>query len=190
MTGTTIRLDDTATEGLSRLVNTAVHPGQMLSAMGAYLLASTQRRFETETGPDGKKWKPLSKRTANRTVRRGRRRGTANILRVTTQLYQSLVMRSDEVSAEVGTNMVYAAVHQFGGGIQQYARSQRLSLKKIRGGRARFVKHGTTGAELRNVTIGEHTIDIPARPYLGFSRADVARLLEIGREHLLWEGTR
>lgn len=190
MTGTTIRLDDTATEGLSRLVNTAVHPGQMLSAMGAYLLTSTQRRFETETGPDGQKWKPLSKRTEKRMVRRGRRRGTANILRVSTRLYQSLVMRSDAVSAEVGTNVVYAAVHQFGGEIQQYARSQRLSLKKIRGGRARFVKHGSKGAELRNITIGEHTINIPARPYLGFSQVDIARLLEIGEEHLLREVSR
>ncbi|WP_085025590.1 phage virion morphogenesis protein [Ensifer aridi] len=187
MTGTTITLDDTASEGLSRLVNAAVHPGQMMSAMGAYLLTSTQRRFETETGPEGAKWKPLSPSTAKRKIGRGRVRGTANILRVTTQLYQSLVMRSDETSAEVGTNMVYAAVHQFGGAIQQYARSQRLSLKKIRGGRARFVKHGTKGAELRNITIGEHTINIPARPYLGFSQADIARLLEIGEEHLLRE---
>ncbi|MGX1259800.1 phage virion morphogenesis protein [Sinorhizobium fredii] len=184
MAGTTITIDDTATEGLSRLVNAAVHPGQMMSAMGAYLLTSTQRRFETETGPDGEKWKPLSKRTANRIIRHGRRRGTTNILRLTTRLYQSLVMRSDETSAEVGTNVVYAAVHQFGGAIEQYARSQRLSLKKIRGGRARFVKHGTKGAELRNVTIGEHTINIPARPYLGVSQADIARLLEIGEEQL------
>ncbi|WP_429813554.1 phage virion morphogenesis protein [Ensifer sp. B1-9] len=185
MTGNPITINDHAVnEGLSRFIGAAIHPGQMTSAMAAYMLASTQRRFETETDPDGKKWKPLSNRTANRTVRRGRRRGTANILRVTTQLYQSLVMRSDEMSAEVGTNVVHAAVHQIGGEIQQYARSQRLSLKKIRGGRARFVKHGTKGAELRNVTIGEHTISIPARPYFGFSQVDTARLLEIGAEQL------
>lgn len=184
MTGASITLHDTATEGLSRLVDAAVHPGQMMSAMSAYLVTSTQRRFETETGPDGVKWKPLADRTASRKIGRGKVRGTANILRLSTRLYQSLVSRSDETSAEVGTNVVYAAIHQFGGEIQLYARSQKMSLKRVRSGRTRFVKHGTKGAELRNVTIGEHVVNIPARPYFGFSETDISALLQIGREHL------
>ncbi|MGY5789056.1 phage virion morphogenesis protein len=187
MVSAPIVITDNASAPLERLVAHAVHPGQLMSAIAGYMLTSTQQRFEREEGPDGKKWKALSPRTANRLIKRGRKRGTANILRVTSQLYQSISARSDETSAEVGTNSVYAAVHQLGGAITQYARSQRTTLKKIRGGRTRFVKAGTKGGEIRNITIGEHVITIPARPYLGFSETDMKTLLEIGEDYLLEE---
>lgn len=188
MTGASITLEDKATDGVRYLVARATHPGQLMSAIAAYMLTSTQRRFEREAGPDGEPWRPLSKRTANRVIRGGRRRGSANILRVTTRLYRSLVTRSDASSAEVGTNVAYAAVHQFGGQIQIYARSQRATLKKIRTGRTRFVKTGTKGGVVRNVTIGEHVISIPARPYFGFSEEDKRMLLQLGEDYLLQEG--
>lgn len=189
MTGASITLDDTATEGLAYYVDRATHPGQLMGSIAAYMLSSTQRRFEREVGPDGQKWKPLAKRTANRQIRRGHRRGRANILRVTTRLYRSLVTQSDATSAEVGTNVAYAAVHQFGGEIQIYGRSQRATLKKIRGSnRSRFVKTGTKGGTVRNVTIGEHVITMPARPYLGFSDEDRKMILQLGEDYLLQEG--
>lgn len=179
-----IVLDDTASAAVDDIVFRATHPGRLMSTIAAYLLASTQRRFETESGPDGSRWKPLSRRTQNRLVVRGRKRGAINILRVTTALYRSISERSDELSAEVGTNLVYAAVHQLGGEIQQFARSQRTTLKKVRGGRQRFVKAGAKGGVARNITIGEHTITIPARPYLGFSNEDVREILQIGQDYL------
>lgn len=183
MPGSAIYLDDELTPVLALIGLAVSHPGKLTSAFAAHLLFSTQRRFETETDPDGQKWKPLAKRTTLKKVRGNRRRGENNILRVTGDLYRSLVAQSDEKSASVGSNRVYARVHQEGGEIRQYARSQKASLMKVRG-KSRFVPHGKKGSQERNITIGEHVITIPARPYLGFSAEDRTRLVEIGQEFL------
>ncbi len=182
MTGSAIYLDDELTPVLTRIGLAVTHPGELTSAFAAYLVFSTQRRFELETGPDGQKWQALARRTQLKKIR-GRQRGANNILRVTTALYRSVVGHSDERSASVGSNLVYARVHQEGGQIQMYARSQRASLAKIRG-KSRFVTRGKKGSIEKKITIGEHTIPVPARPYLGFSAEDRTRLVEIGQDYL------
>lgn len=186
MPGTSLLLDDELTPVLSAIGVAISHPAALTAEFSAAMLYSTQRRFERETGPDGAKWQSLARRTTMKKVR-GRRRGAAHILRVTTQLYSSLVAASDDQSAEVGSNLVYARVHQLGGEITHFARSQRASFKRIRG-RHRFVRPGTKGAMERNVTVGEHSVRIPPRPYLGFSEQDRATLVEIGQEWLEREG--
>lgn len=180
MPGASLVLDDELSPVLDAIGGAISHPDALMAEFAAAMLFSTQRRFERETGPDGVKWKSLARRTAMRKVR-GRRRGSANILRVTTQLYSSLVAASDATSAEVGSNAVHARIHQLGGEITHYARSQRASFKRIRG-QHRFVRPGTKGAKDRNITIGEHSIPIPPRPYLGFSEQDRGTLAAIGRE--------
>jgi phage virion morphogenesis protein len=185
MPGVALVLDDELSPVLSAIGMQLTHPGELMSAFAAYLLTSTQRRFERQVGPDGQKWAPLARRTSMSKVR-GKRRGTANILRVTTRLYSSLVEQFDDLSAEVGSNVEYAAIHQLGGEITQYARSQRASFKKIRK-RYRFVRTGTKGAVERNITIGEHSVRIPARPYLGFSQQDANELTKIGQDFLAQE---
>lgn len=182
MPGASLILSDELSPIISDIAKTAQHPGGLMSAFAAYMLTSTQRRFELETDPEGKKWKPLAKRTSLKKIR-SRQRGTANMLRVTNRLYSSLTTQSDETSAVVGTNMVYAAAHQFGGEIQQYARSQRASFRKVRS-RWQFSKRGRKGSIEKNITIGEHKISIPARPYLGFSTADIAAMTQIGIDWL------
>jgi phage virion morphogenesis protein len=182
MPGARLIIDDELTPVVSAIGVAVTHPGELTAAFAAYLLTSTQRRFEREPGPDGQKWKPLARRTALQKIR-GKRRGTASILRLTTRLYSRLVAQSDDSSAEVGTNVEYAGPHQFGAEITQFARSQRASFKRIRN-RHRFVRPGTKGAVQRNITIGEHTVKIPARPYLGFNGQDRAELVAIGQEFL------
>ena len=182
MTGSKITLRDTASAVLARMVVAVRHPGELMSTFAGLMLTSVQRRFEKQIGPDGIAWKPLAKRTANARIGR-RRRGTSNILRVTTRLYQSITTASDATSAEVGTNLEYAGTHQFGSETTMYARSQKMSLKKIRS-RYRFVKPGTKGAVEKRVTIGEHVTRIPARPYLGFSDQDIAGMIDAGQDFL------
>jgi phage virion morphogenesis protein len=181
MSGTSIEITDELTPALTRLLEVADDPAEIMGGVAGYLLTSTQQRFERETGPDGKKWQALSPRTANARAGRGRKvRGADHILRDTLRLYQSLTTLSDATSATIGTNVVYAGIHQFGGTIQQAERSQKLSLKRIRGKKGvRFVKAGTKGATERDVTIGARAITIPARPYLGINDADRAEIAEI-----------
>jgi phage virion morphogenesis protein len=173
MAGASITITDTATPAVSRLIAVSARPSAMMRDIGGYLLFSTQRRFETETGPDGVKWPALSPRTAKARAGRGKVRGTDHILRQSVRLYNSLTMASDDTTAQVGTNVEYAAIHQFGGPIQMPERQGRVTFKKIRGKRGvRFVKAGTAKATVQDVSIKAHTINMPARPYLGINGAD------------------
>ena len=159
---------------LNLLAASSERPQAMMHAIGAAMVQSTQRRFEREMGPDGRPWPKLSPRTANKRLGRGRR-GYAHMLRVTGRLYQSISYQADGVSVAWGTNVVYGPIHQLGGTIDMPARSQRIYLRKIRKGgktRNRFGKASHKTAEPRDVNVGPHTINIPARPYLGLSAAD------------------
>lgn len=187
MTGTSIKIEDQATPALSSLVRAASAPEAMMRDISGYMLFSTQRRFETETDPDGQKWQSLSKRTAAARVGR-RRRGADNILRLTTRLYRSLTAVSDATSAQVGTNVEYAAIHQFGGVLPVPERQGRVTFKAIRGKRGvRFVKPGTKGATEQDVTIRAHSIRMPARAYLGINDSDRIEIETIAAESLRQE---
>jgi phage virion morphogenesis protein len=154
-------------------------------AIGAYLVTSTQRRFERETGPDGTKWPRLSARTANRRIG-GRRRGSDNILRVTRRLEQSVFSDVDQDGIHVGTNVVYAAIHQLGGEINMPTRTQTIyqhySAKEDRLD-PRFRSKGRSNFA-RDVAVKAHSITMPARPYLGLDDADRQEIAAIIEDHL------
>ncbi|WP_337267062.1 phage virion morphogenesis protein [Oryzifoliimicrobium ureilyticus] len=188
MTGASITVTDEISPAIERLVATTQNASQIMSEVAGYLLSSTQERFQRETGPDGKKWQALSPRTASARAGRGVR-GYDHILRDSVRLYNSLTTASNATTATVGTNVIYAGIHQFGGTIEQGERSQKLSLKRIRGKRGmRFVRSGRKGAIEREVTIGARSITIPARPYLGVNAADeaeIAAIIEAGLERVV-----
>lgn len=159
-------------------------PSSFLHAVGGYLLTSTQRRFETRTGPGGKAWPQLAPRTARERVRLGY--GTTNILRRTGMLYGSYTYVVSAEAVEVGTNDPRAAIHQFGGTITHYARSQRIYQHydpKTDIYDPRFRKKSKSNFA-RWVEIGEHTITIPARPALGIDEADRVAIVETGEDWL------
>lgn len=176
MTGASIKLTDEASPAVNQLVATAGNPSKITAAIAGYLVFSIQRRFETETDPEGNQWARLSPRTAR--GRRGRGiRGYDHILRDTTRLYQSIQAYSDDSTAAAGTNLEYAGIHQFGGSIRHSARSSKISFKKVRGKRGvRFVRPGTKGATEQDVVIPEFETTIKARPYLGINDEDLAEI--------------
>ncbi len=180
MTGASIEIRDEIGPTLSRLVANAENPTDIMDDVAGYLLLSTQRRFETETDPDGNKWKPLSPRTA--AARRGRRtRGYDNILRDRGRLYDSLTTAFDASSAIVGTNVKYAAIHQFGGPIRKQERRATI-YQFYDAKRDVFDQRFRTKARsnfARDVTIPAYEIQMPARAYLGINAADVAEISAI-----------
>lgn len=185
--GIKIVVDDAAVMGaLGALQGKAENLAPAMAAIGAALLQSTQRRFERETGPDGAKWPRLSPRTAAKRVTAKHRRGHDNILRVTGRLYQSIVAESSETQAEVGTNVVYAAIHQLGGAIEMPEREQTIHLST--GKRKRFVRTSAKRKDTRTVKVGAHSVRIPARPFLGIDDADRQTVLEIVADHLTVSG--
>lgn len=112
MSGLTLRADLSALGRVeSRLARlTQADRGQLLENMGAVLESSTRNRIQSEkTDPEGNSWPDWSPAYAET------RHGGHSLLSADGGLLDSIRsdVRGDEV--EVGTNLVYGAVHQFGG---------------------------------------------------------------------------
>ena len=184
MSGITLTIDDAeASRQLNRLVAAAENTEDVLHAIGAAMVQATKRRFDKETGPEGKKWARLSPRTAAQRVTKSGRRGDGHILVRKHFLYDSIVYETTSNRAVViGTNMRYAAIHQFGGSVQMPERHQEINLSTGKG-RKRFVQAKVARKRTLRVKIGAHTINIPARPYLGIDDADIAEITHLVEEH-------
>lgn len=89
--------------------------------IAARLLSSTQQRFRDERGPDGTPWKKsIRARKGQRRDARGRfdtgvNKSGGKTLTDTARLRRSITSHADAERAEVGTNVIYAGIHQFGG---------------------------------------------------------------------------
>lgn len=82
----------------------------LLEAVGAVAESQTRRRLgEDKEGPDGEAWPEWSERYA-RTRHRGHR-----LLENEGDLLDSIHYVAGPDTAEVGSGLVYAAIHQFGG---------------------------------------------------------------------------
>jgi phage virion morphogenesis protein len=182
--------DQPVLAALDRLEAATNNRADAENAIGAYLVTSTQRRFEKEAAPDGQPWKRLSPRTASQRVGRNGRRGHDNILRVTRRLEQSIVYAVDDHEIAWGSNVVYAAIQHLGGEIEQPERQQTIYQNydaKTDTFDARFrTKRRSNFA--RDVKVKAHKVAIPARPYLGIDDADRAEILAIINDHYRTDG--
>lgn len=122
---------------------------------GYYLLSSTQQRFIDQVGPDGRKWKPSA---------RAKQQG-GSTLRNSGMLFSSLTYQAAADSVVVGSNKIYAGIHQLGGTIRP------KSAKKL------AFRVGSGFVFVDKVTM-------PARPYLGVNDADREELENIGTDWL------
>jgi len=129
------------------------------------MLNAVHDRFESESDPDGNRWRRLSPATLAARRRRGkggvtilrasgrligrRGKGGVTILRASGRLIVSIAPRSDATSATVGTNVVHGAIHQFA---------------------------GQAGRNL--------AVTIPARAYLGFGAAERPAIGEVFEDWL------
>jgi phage virion morphogenesis protein len=78
---------------------------QAMAEIGEALVSSTVERFESGEGPDGTAWKPsqrAEKEGGKTLVDTGRLRG-------------SIGYEASPASVSVGSNLVYARIHQLGG---------------------------------------------------------------------------
>ncbi len=78
------------------------HP---MALIAAHLETATRHRFGWGTSPDGKAWKPSKRVLAH---------GGQTLVK-STILRDSITSRSSDKEAEVGTNVIYGAIHQLGG---------------------------------------------------------------------------
>lgn len=137
-----------------------------LTAIKVLLIADVRDNFHGSHAPDGTAWLPLK----NPSKRRGG--ASAKPLRDTGLLMASVtaqgrghVERIGEHELVLGTNLDYAAVHQFGATIFFPERRRRKPWVFESGGRKVFTRR-----------IRAHTVTIPARPFLGFSERAINRI--------------
>ncbi|MCB1520670.1 MAG: phage virion morphogenesis protein [Hyphomicrobiaceae bacterium] len=136
--------------GLDRLADrlarlSSLNHALMLEALGATVESQTRRRITSEkTSPDGAAWKPNRAGTSI-LVRRG-------------GLRDSIHYRTGASEVRIGSGLVYAAIHQFGGTIRPKA--------------ARKLVFPGSGGGL----VFADQVTIPARPYLGVSAANRVEL--------------
>lgn len=164
---------------LQRMKALGESPRPIFEAIAIYGENSTRARFKNQVGPDGKKWTPSkrAKKTGGQTLVHSAR------------LLRSQSHRSNASSAEWGSNVVYARIHQLGGDIERLAHSSWLRLRtNSRGALLRqqsderlavFAKATHKRAVKRRYTVGAHKIKMPARPYLGVNEQDGKEILAL-----------
>lgn len=168
----TIELDSRdATAAFARLVQSGTDMRPVMQQLGELLVETTKQRFETSTAPDGTPWAPNAESTYLKLLDRytssygktgkvskggaSRAAGKKPLIGETKALSTTINYRAGSDFVEIGSPMEYAAVHQFG-----------AAARSFTGGKTPWG-------------------DIPARPFLGLSRADEATIVDVTQRHLL-----
>ena len=140
------------------------------------MLDSVQDNFEYQRdGETEQDWRDLAEITKKKREKIGKWPG--RILRVKTLLYKSIQPRATATEAIVGTNMAYAAIHQFGGTINIPVHTNILHFKKYKSGKHKgktlFAKNNTKASYGMKSAIGAYQIKMPARPFLKITDNDL-----------------
>lgn len=158
MTGVRITINTAefanAVQGLGALMR---RPQAAMAEIGEALILSTQERAAAEQSPDGVAWPKLNPGYA--AAKRG-----GSMLRESGRLLGSLTRRVQGNQVLIGTNVIYAAIHQFGGTIRPKG-AKRLAFR------------------LGRTRVFARSVSIPARPWLGVSDADRAEIIAIFTDH-------
>lgn len=143
--------DDGIASLLSKIVLSSQKKQQMLDRIGSAMVASTRGRFAREQSPLGAPWKK-----SNRALFDG-----GKTLQDSGRLYASIRHIVSGDSVDWGTDVFYGEVHHFG--------------RIIRAKNAPFLRFRTPNGGFAQVK----QVVIPARPWLGVSADDKARINQI-----------
>ena len=108
-------------DALRRLAALGGDLSPAMRAVAGALEAGVEDALQGERSPDGSPWAPLSPVTQAR--RAARRKWPGRILQDSGDLAGSTHSRHGPSHAVAGTNLVYAAVHQFGAAKGRHGRS-------------------------------------------------------------------
>lgn len=122
------------------------------AALGEGVRESTLERFKQSKDPTGRRWK-----TSIRAAATG-----GKTLIASSQLRNSIKIKSDASGFAVGTNVKHAATHQFGEPGRTIRAKRAKALRFMAGG------HWVTKKQVR--------VSIPARPFLGLSDEDMQEI--------------
>ncbi len=125
----------------------------LMERFGTVLETSTIERFNTESGPDGQKWLPSFRLRAGAVGDAGPVK-SGKTLTMSGRLKLSIRPVAGRDRVEIGTNTIYARIHQLGG-----------TIVPVSAPALTFTLPGIGLVHASRVVI-------PARPYLGVSTDD------------------
>lgn len=156
-----IKIDnEKVTKALRRLSEKTSNLRPVMRAIAENIMDSTKENFFREGARLGEKWQDLSPLTKKWRSEHGY---DGKMLQVKRKLYNSISAYSDNDSAIVGTNLVYAKVHQLG--IDKSVSIKAHTRKILKAGKKRKSK----------IEVKAHSkeLKIPARPFLGLTDGDI-----------------
>lgn len=139
--------------------------------------SSIKENFAGSHAPDGTPWLPLKR------PRQGKRhrnstplplRDTGLLMASVTSAGPHHVERTDERSMQVGTNLEYAAIHNFGGTIHKPERARAKP----------WVFTNGQGQTIFTRKIKEHDVTIPARQFIGWGPKLIEQTADVLSEAL------
>lgn len=188
----TIKLNDSGVKAaLEKLRLGLPLGGSMLPAMqnmGRVLKTGAQLRFRSTSGPDGAAWEKSFRA----------KHGGGQTLSLSRRLRNSITYTATGSTATVGTNVVYAAIHQFGGTVRA-KNAQFLSIPVTPAARAAGSPRNMAGLHVAQTLKGQFIlvdakgvtqfllrkqVTIPARPFLGVSAGDRVELIGVAERFL------
>ncbi|MEI8642744.1 phage virion morphogenesis protein [Pseudoalteromonas sp. Hal040] len=118
----------TVSDVLIQLVNNLDDLAPALGNVGEHLMLTHRDHFDQQRSPDGDPWQPLSPEYAKR-----KKKNKDKILRLNDILRDTFAYNVGDESLEFGTNMEYAAIHQFGGTSDMISRLAAIPARKFLG---------------------------------------------------------
>jgi phage virion morphogenesis protein len=165
-------------EVLAKSIERCENKQQALRAIGAIVRESIRTNFSEGGRPE--KWVP-SKRGSAESIP-GRKVGT---LRDTNRLMNSFTIKADQNSVVVGTNVEYAATHQYGARKFSFGTVVARVPAHYRSYRGNFKVQVKAHDRRMRLPWG----NIPARPFMHIQTDDIQDIEEIMAAHITGEGT-
>lgn len=164
--------------------------------IGQIVLESIMRNFQEHRAPDGTPWKDVSPAYARWKSKKGYSPG--NILILRGRLMQSIHADPGSDSVTIGTNVVYAAIHQLGG---TFGMRSDLATRQVVGARTQTLAFDESGKFISRKKAAKrktgsikvafakthHAVDMPARPFLG-ARDDDWRRISVALQKYIMTG--
>lgn len=139
----------------------------LMEQFGSYLESSVEHRFETQSGPDGKRWKPSVRAQAT----------GGQTLTLSRRLRDSVVSNADDRSVAIGTNVIYAASHQAGRTKPEAVAQHNRLIHEAFGKPLAF-------GVWQTVREHQRTPNTPARPFIGLSFEDIDELQHLTIDYM------
>ena len=154
----------------------------LMRRLSGVMADSVEENFEQEGRP---RWTPLRPRTIKSRTKQGNWPG--RILQQRGRLAASIITDHSRDGAKIGTNLIYAGIHQFGGTIKQSARMRIMHFTQAKSGK---IGKGDRFSKASKSTYGRRTmgkardIKMPTRPFLSFADSDLKKMRRMAAEYV------